>query len=127
MIQIGEKLPKAFKTKWLKALNSGKYKKGKAWLKQTDGEDNHYCCLGVAGELCKVTGMGDASIGYLISYDTDDYGFKGPRRLSIKGLSKVPRILKGTAEQNEIVSKLTSLNDSNKTFKQAIAWIEKNL
>lgn len=42
------------KTKWIKALRSGKYKQGFNDLKTEDGK---YCCLGVLTDLyCKATG-----------------------------------------------------------------------
>lgn len=41
------RLDKKVKTKWLKALRSGKFKKGKEALKT----GNKFCCLGVACEI----------------------------------------------------------------------------
>ena len=46
------KLPKAFKTKWIKALRSGKYKQGR--LRLYNPKEDTYCCLGVAGKICGV-------------------------------------------------------------------------
>ena len=41
-------MDKKIKTRWLKALRSGKYKQGKQTLRTKDGE---YCCLGVLCDL----------------------------------------------------------------------------
>ena len=41
----------ANRKKWIAALRSGKYRKGKGYLKQKDTHRNKYCCLGVACEL----------------------------------------------------------------------------
>lgn len=38
-------IPKALKTKWLKALRSGNYMQGRSYL--YDSFTNRYCCLGV--------------------------------------------------------------------------------
>lgn len=48
---------KAIKSKWLKALRSGKYKQGADMLHNP--HDNTYCCLGV---LCSVAGVVDAKL-----------------------------------------------------------------
>jgi hypothetical protein len=53
------KLPKAKKTKWLKALRSGKFIQATGQLKIRDENNEHgHCCLGVARavRLCKAQG-----------------------------------------------------------------------
>lgn len=48
------------KQKWLEALKSGQYQKGKSWLKQNVMGVIQYCCLGVLCELYKEsTGKGE--------------------------------------------------------------------
>ena len=54
--------------KWIKALKSGKYKKGKHALKA--GE--HYCCLGVAAEIFKGEAHSVGIKGGLTCYDGHD-------------------------------------------------------
>ncbi len=104
------KLPKAFKAKWLKALKSGKFKKGKEYLES----DNRYCCLGVA---CKISG---AIISGNPNYiQNDEYG-------KIKGIRKVPLILRGYYHYS-VSETLATLNDKNETFKEVIEYIEKEL
>jgi len=42
---------KRMKTKWIKALRSGRYKQGRGRLKTEKGS---YCCLGVLNKVCKL-------------------------------------------------------------------------
>lgn len=50
--------------KWLKALESGKYKQGDTYLIQKGRKENKYCCLGV---LCEVYG---SDMGRLMKNET---------------------------------------------------------
>ena len=119
-----EKLPKAFKKKWLKALRSGEYKQGMGEL--YDAMEDTYCCLGVA---CKVSGH-PVPDDTFIDGSTQSHGFK-----------KVPTILRGSYD---IPLLLSQMNDhdhidepkkygtvnrykSKRSFKQIANWIEKNL
>jgi len=115
-----QKLPKAFKTKWLKALRSGKFKKGKSML--YDKDDDTYCCLGVAGAICGVTNM--HNICYLDRKENK----------KIRGLSKVPKLLIGNGTYsfsldavNPIAKKLSYMNDKGSSFNKIADWIEKHL
>lgn len=113
------KLPKAFKTKWVKALRSGKYLQTKGNLFDADANDGQggYCCLGVACEITKV-----------------DYNLQGKSYIesnvssAAKGL--VPQILHGD-DDNTLVHKLATMNDGEgtkpKSFKQIAAYIERYL
>lgn len=99
------KLPKAFKNRWIKALRSGKFKQGTSSLKSEDDGVATYCCLGVAGHICGVTDF--KGQGYLV---------KGE---GIKGISKVPDLIKGGEDgdnPNELATKLASMNDTGKSF-----------
>ena len=50
-----KKIPQDIKEKWLKALRSGEYKKGRLYLKEANQEgDIRYCCLGVLCEVMKI-------------------------------------------------------------------------
>ncbi len=46
-------MTRELKQRWLEALRSGKFPKGKYYLKDTRGDRPVYCCLGV---LCEVIG-----------------------------------------------------------------------
>ena len=50
------KMLKKYADKWIKALESGKYKKGKGFLCSIEGKNKtpKYCCLGVLCEILKV-------------------------------------------------------------------------
>ena len=52
---------KHFRTKWLAALESGKYKQTKGTLRQPkgDGKSYGYCCLGVLCNLAVNDGVGE--------------------------------------------------------------------
>lgn len=109
------RLPKQFKTKWLKALRSGEFKQGKYDLRNNNDE---YCCLGVAA---KISGASCITGKSFIT--------KGEK---IRGTKKIPTLLKGgnwgyDDDYNEVVKKLSEMNDKGKTFKQIAAWIDKNL
>lgn len=101
-----DKLPKAFKNKWIKALKSGKYIQGEDRL--YDVSTDTYCCLGVACDIvnCK-----------------SDNNF-----IIVTKSRKIPEILKGGSRGNKLVKKLVDMNDySGKSFKEIAKWIEKNL
>jgi hypothetical protein len=104
-----EKLPPAFKKRWIKALLSGKYKQGVDRLKRKqDGQIKH-CCLGVAAELCGIDPSPKAS--YLIGY---------------KNISVVPKAIRG-GKSGSAADILSNMNDSGNSFKTIAKWIEKNL
>lgn len=101
-----QKLPKAFKRKWVQALRSGEYEQGVGALKS----GGKFCCLGVA---CEIVG---AKPGSILGYIMPGQG--------IKGISKIPELIKGNGE---LPIKLSGMNDKGKTFKQIATWIDKNL
>lgn len=103
------KLPAEFKVKWLAALRSGEYKQGKSQL--YNRAQDTYCCLGVA---CRISAP-DKEIpmsGYILQVFAD--------------YENVPSIIVG-ASSKSIVSTLTYMNDSGKTFEEIADWIETNL
>lgn len=106
------KLPKEFKKQWINALESGEYNKGREQL--WNKVDNTFCCLGVAGKICGVTGFGHNEYTYLT---TDD-------QPNLRGLSKVPQILLGTGK---IPEDLAIINDRTEDFGEVIDYIKKNL
>jgi len=110
------KLPKAFKKKWVAALRSGKYKQGKHRLKQTDIKGDSYCCLGVA---CEIANSKNIQGNYIVG--------------NISKNNNIPKLIKGNSE-NSIVAKLTQLNDgeissgdNSKSFKYIASYIERYL
>jgi len=106
-----EKLPKRFKTKWLKALRSGKYQRGYCELGQDTEGGKKYCCLGVALTIQGAPLKTLQSQGYI--------PHKAGKRY------KVPKQL---IDYNELTRKLSGMNDlKQRSFKQIANWIEKNL
>ena len=116
-------MKKDIKTKWVKALRSGKYKQAAGKLK----DDNGYCCLGVLCQLhAKETKLGKwitTDNGYYIDYVVGKSvadvelptavmkwaGLSRPYGISVKG------------------SSLTNMNDNDgKTFKELADIIEEN-
>ena len=111
--QTYPKLPADFKEKWVAALRSGEYKRGTSHLKSENNKVVKHCCLGVA---CEIVGAKNI---YNKCYIKNGIG--------IKGITKLPSILIGNGG-NDVVHKLTIMNDSNRySFKQIANWIEKNL
>jgi len=113
-----QKLPKAFKKKWVAALRSGKYKQGNNKLAELTSGGVIHCCLGVA---CEVAGSKTEKLY--------DYG------VIYKDIAKnkyIPKLLKGTANKdfkpfNPIVKKLVDMNDGGKSFKYIASYIERYL
>lgn len=113
-------MDKKIKTKWLKALRSGKYKQAKGYL--FDGEG--HCCLGV---LCRVMGMKPRK-----KYGTYIFGRDAERRLPPSIMRKTgvgelgglhhPVILDGVT-----LGTLSQLNDYGFSFKRIASIIEKHL
>lgn len=114
-------MDKKLKTKWIKALTSGKYKQGQAVLKDYTVKGPEHCCLGV---LCEVAGVKEVKV--------DNFGeFKGDYEL----LS--PSLLKEFGISKEQQSALTGMNDGDvcpenprgrkMKFTTIAKWIAKNL
>jgi hypothetical protein len=96
------------KTKWLKALRSGRYKQGNSELLNDRGS---YCCLGV---LAKVQGAKKNEIlhcGYL----TDDLA-KYAAGIKIKSQHLLAKFNDGNPDSSTVV----------KSFKEIADYIEKN-
>lgn len=98
--------------KWIRALRSGKYKKGTRVLHCE--EDNSYCCLGVAN---KCLNLNETSSGYL-SNTYERIGLFGSSGYIINNY-KFPR---GT----ELYGSLVQMNDSRISHKKIAEFLEKN-
>lgn len=121
--EVRKKLPKAFKRKWIAALRSSKYKQGYGKLKQKElihlegnEEIMTYCCLGVACEV----------VGAKINMKINPGLILDSRH--IQGITKIPKLLYGDTSDNNIVHKLTEMNDRKQwSFKRIATWIDKHL
>ena len=125
------KLPKRFKDKWVKALRSGKYKQDKSKLLKykeevIDGKIKYiskFCCIGVA---CIINNVEKNIIKNQALISLDDF-----EKELFKNFN-VPNILKGSVDENPLVSKLIQLNDGTneknpKTFNYIASYIERYL
>lgn len=114
------KLPRVFKRKWIAALRSGKFIQGEGSLKKKNNGQFEYCCLGVAAEVagCKI------SVDRY-SYDGPGYILNPADKIRIRGITKVPFMLRGNKEP--AVKKLANMNDSSRNFNKIADWIDKNL
>ena len=98
-------LKRGLKSKWVKALKSGKYKQVREHLRHA----GRFCCLGV---LCEVAGMERKGKSYSIT-DENELGYDG---CEVVGLS------------NEQQNTLIRMNDSAKmSFKEIASYIERNI
>lgn len=105
-------MDKRIKTKWIKALRSGKYHQGREKLIQTDGYgDPQYCCLGV---LCSVMGKTDKQIRTMRNGGDRNQLLSTPFAESL-GIDF------------ETQEHLASRNDNGETFKLLANYIEQKL
>lgn len=106
-------MTKKLKNQWIKALLSGDYIQGQESL--WNRTENTYCCLGVLGKICGVTGLsGDLQFQYL-----------DPMNKNLRGLKNVPEELRSVGG---IAKTLAKINDSGSyTFEQIAEYIKENL
>ena len=111
--------------KWVKALLSGKYRQGQERLKD---EDNCYCCLGVLGEINKVSEFNLHGQLLKDGFDQEKCGIRTPdgtpmladdeatgRGVKLKVDKKIRKF-----------DNLAAANDSGASFKSIAGWIKKN-
>lgn len=114
-------LPIDVKTKWLNALRSGDYLKGKGKLNC----DNKYCCLGVLAEIEKypksLSDIGLISYNNVSSHLTSDSNVYVVLR-SLGDFHGFIIIIEN--DLRKFIS-LASINDSTETFNEVIEIIEK--
>ena len=122
-------LDKTFKEKWIKALKSGNYKQGSGSLKRYyENIEPRYCCLGVA---CSVAGVPEEYIsGEWIDEDVD---------FDLDHFPELPKVLQGSGDENELVGKLSAMNDyttinpdtdeeeHKSDFEKIADWIDENI
>jgi hypothetical protein len=110
-------LPLEDKTKWIEALKSGKYKKGKGVLNK---RNNEYCCLGI---LVEIENLSKKEYNGIIEYGDNRENIFLPKD------SKSYNILGGVGYFKGFTinycSNLAAINDSTETFDEVIEIIEK--
>ena len=103
------------KSKWLKALRSGRYKQGKSRLRQIANGKELHCCLGVLGRVMRVKWAEDA-----MYYSVKDNGV-------CHGVWLPTSLLKKVGLSNDEQGTLGGMNDGGYTFKEIADYIEKQL
>lgn len=106
------KLPKlnpVFKSKWVDALRSGKYKQGNGAL--YDSNRGEYCCLGVGAHIC---GASDSELDY------------GDFIMQSKKPNEYPDELVW-GHPSYLWERLSEYNDDEKSFKWIASYIERYL
>jgi hypothetical protein len=129
---IDKNFDQEMKEKWLAALKSGEYKKGKGRLcaKNFDYIDgvrvevfSEFCCLGVLAEI-----NGDLE---LVSDTSNILGIRG-----VNGYNSYTTLYLGKKDNvqhyaynfdHSAMNKLIDINDSQSTFDGVIQYIEENL
>lgn len=99
-----------FLTRWIKALESGNYKKTLGTLHDNEG----YCCLGVQADIQGCTWK-DGVPYFKDKINSSDYknGYLGPN------------LAKGLSLRSQIT--LSRLNDDSKTFEPVIKFLKRKL
>lgn len=110
-------MKKSVAVKWVKALRSGKYKKGRFQLRRND---NSYCCLGVLCEVLKIPAVKDElSYTYL-----DNNAILPDVAVELAGMRSNCGELKTRYRD---AKDLATLNDRNtRSFRMIANCIEKN-
>ena len=114
-------MDKKLKAKWIKALKSGKYKKGDGALKKKVERRYTYCCLGV---LCDIVNpnrwrKGDAKNNWDVNYKFES-GEQDSGVIPDKDLDKLKIKYHDMRE-------LIQINDCCIDFKDVITYIKTNL
>lgn len=121
--RVNNKLPKAIKNKWIKALRSGDYKQGRfnLYLPGPNKTKGTYCCLGVLGAIYGISSRSLNSEGdYSKEYNPNSH------KAAIK--CKLPKMMLESVDDNKFLKKLVDMNDNkNNSFIQIAKYIEKNL
>ena len=102
---------------WLKALRSGKYRKGRNMLMYKEHGHKRYCCLGVLSELAVQQGV-------IKSFYGEEYVHRD-KVAKWSGLRNYGKHTEHLQEMNDGLA--DALPARFKTFKTIANWIEKNL
>lgn len=109
------KLPKEFRTKWLKALTNGRYRQvASALAEARPGQKNKYCCLGVACRIKEIPVV-----------DLTPHGMPSSLALESKKILPAAFFLdrKKRKKDSKFAKKLANLNDEGESFKEIAEYI----
>ena len=124
------KIDPKLKTKWLKALRSGKFVQGQGALRNSNG----HCCLGVLcelqGRLAKVDDDGEviskAKVA-TIDYDITNSDVKAPKLRGGQLIHPESCWVLPTWVDRKAQSRLAEMNDAGRSFDNIADWIKENL
>lgn len=106
------RLPKEFAEKWIQALRSGNYKRGRGRL--YNESKNNYCCLGVA---CSILGVEDNLLNE----------YSATSDICIRDL-ELEKVFPEELTDSNLMGELIVLNDLEMySFDKISDWIEKNV
>jgi hypothetical protein len=108
---------KKIKEKWLIALKSGKYEKGKKYLL----DDSKYCCLGVLCDIYATEHKLNIDNISTLSHNNENEVLCDNVKNWAGLLSRSP----GFLNEYKINETLAEINDNSETFKEVIETIEK--
>ena len=112
-------MDKHLKEKWITALQSGEFKKGKGYLCQTtEHGTDEYCCLGV---LASILGVPRTKFPKFNVYHYDVDTNKGSESYLTGFTTFIPK-----KYEIPYQVELSEINDSNDTWDKAIEFIEDN-
>lgn len=126
---VRRKMNPEIKAKWVAALRSGKYKQGKAVLKDTEGR---FCCLGVLCDIYNPDGWGEpVTVG--VVYTGHSFGVEGDCSSTVLPDVVVKWANMPGSNPTVIVNEcgdsisVAELNDQGDTFVDIADLIEENL
>jgi len=116
------KLPEPFRTNWIEALKSGKYKQVSGTMTRDDG----YCCLGVASKLYQeMKGRYYTMSGCAFPEAGGPFApeelYDGSEELYQELYHEEDKTVEGW-----LPSKLADMNDGGSDFVEIANWIEEN-
>lgn len=116
-------MDKKLKTKWVKALRSGKYKQGKGVLRTVD---NKFCCLGVLVDVMnKKAWSKDTGISSVLIKGKEANVECYQAKMQTTSLDRATMARIGLVAQQQ--GHLISMNDDGKRFTTIAAYIEADL
>lgn len=112
---------KQFKKAWVKALRSGDYVQGQRRLVKECAGVDQFCCLGVAGNLLIKAGhpfeWSETAIGWY-------FGTKRKNDEALLSIATTPRWLRNRLYEEGTENRLTTMNDSGRSFDYIADFIE---
>jgi hypothetical protein len=112
--------------RWIEALESGRYKQTDGTLREVNGKNASYCCLGVLCDLEMEKGQRWTS-SHGSEFVIKPLFTDVPTEVPFGGYVDYPpdSILKKLKVSDDLAKTLADMNDSGKTFKDIAAFLRK--